>query len=407
MNTTVKLILDKRKPLKDGTYRIVIRLTKDRRPLTMATGYAVNIDDWDNKAGEIRKRCKLFNSVARVNNLLHQKVSGIRDVIQRLEFDHKLEQMTTRDIITMFKRNNSGIPSVYEYLSDVISEMKSAGKYGNAEKYQWLTNALMDFKLSSNINFADIDFRFLNAFEAYRLSKGNCYNTIAVHLRTLRATFNRAIKEGVVPSEAYPFNKFRIKSEKTVHRALTIEELKMLKKVEVEKHTQLWHAKNFFLASFYLSGISFCDLARLKVSDIADGRIRYKRQKTSVAYSIGIVTELDRILRLYIQEKAPEDYIFPIVKRDRTAELIRRDIRNATKNYNKYLKVVVAMAGIKKNVTGYWARHTWASVANSKKIPVTAISQALGHSSVSTTMVYLDSFDNDSLDRFNEQVVSA
>lgn len=53
----------------------------------------------------------------------------------------------------------------------------------------------------------------------------------------------------------------------------------------------------------------------------------------------------------------------------------------------------------------YISRHTWASIAKSKNIPISVISEAMGHDSESTTRIYLASLDTSVIDNANKLII--
>ena len=159
-----------------------------------------------------------------------------------------------------------------------------------------------------------------------------------------------------------------------------------------------------FLTSFYLVGIAYMDIAHLKVSDIHNGRIAYKRKKTHQLINIKITPRLQEILNKYIEGKKATDFIFPIIKSD-TPEGMYRDVKNAMKIYNKMLKKIAELCKIDENLTSYWSRHSWATIAKRKGVSTAVISESLGHTTEMTTQVYLDSFEDEVIDAANELVI--
>ena len=158
------------------------------------------------------------------------------------------------------------------------------------------------------------------------------------------------------------------------------------------------------MLSFYLMGVSFIDLAFLKVENLVDGRVQYKRRKTGKFYDVKISANAQEILDHYLEDKQSHDYIFPIIKRTSLFDQFR-DIQWALKRYNTRLKEIAQLAGIEENLTSYVSRHTFASIANNMEIPVTAISQMLGHTNLSTTQVYLASLRRDVIDEYGKRVI--
>lgn len=134
-------------------------------------------------------------------------------------------------------------------------------------------------------------------------------------MRTIRAILNKAIKDGLSDKKVYPFADYTIKTKPTRKRAISYEAIQKILSLKLEPSDPLFNARNFFILSFYLMGAPFIDLAFLKVSSIADGRVQYKRKKTSKYYDIKITPNLEKILHHYIRGKKEDDYILPIIKR--------------------------------------------------------------------------------------------
>jgi integrase/recombinase XerD len=150
-------------------------------------------------------------------------------------------------------------------------------------------------------------------------------------------------------------------------------------------------------------GISFTDLAHLRKKDCIDGRIQFSRQKTHRKYDIVITNKLKPILEQFLT-KSKTEYIFPIIKRIEPSE-IYKDIEWARKRYNKKLRKIAELCGIESNLTSYVSRHSFATLAKNKGIPITAISEMLGHESVKTTQVYLDSLPSDMIDKYHRDIL--
>lgn len=173
-----------------------------------------------------------------------------------------------------------------------------------------------------------------------------------------------------------------------------------------ESCSPLFDVRNIFLMSFYLMGAPFVDLAFLKLSNIVDGRVQYKRQKTGKFYDIKITDNLRPIINYYMQGKAFDDFLLPFVKRTSLNDRYK-DVMWARKRYNTRLKEIAKDAGIEVNLTSYVSRHSFASIANNMAIPLTAISEMLGHRKLTTTQVYLANLQKDTIDKYNEQIISS
>jgi integrase len=241
----------------------------------------------------------------------------------------------------------------------------------------------------------------LEAFREFLIKRKCSVNTISVHLRTLRAIYNKAIKEKAVSEDLYPFKNFKISTETTKKRAIKREDIEAIIKLDLSSRPDLDYARDLFLFSFFFRGMSFVDIAFLKVSDIIGDRLYYTRKKTRQKFSIKITEKAWGVIKKYNDLSNKKSYIFPILQREGEEYL---DYRNAMRLVNKKLKKLSEMAELSEPITTYTARHSWATIAKRSGIPTAIISEGLGHDSEETTQIYLDSFENDVLDQANEIV---
>ena len=152
--------------------------------------------------------------------------------------------------------------------------------------------------------------------------------------------------------------------------------------------------------------MNFTDMAYLKVANIINGRIKFRRKKTGKLHDIKITGQLSEILKIYLEGKSNEDYIFPVIKRESPA-LQEREISWERQRYNRGLKIIGEMCGIEQKLTTYVSRHSFATQAMLNDIPLQAISAMLGHSKLNTTQIYLKSLPTNILDNYNEQLIAA
>ncbi|MFO8128682.1 MAG: site-specific integrase [Bacteroidales bacterium] len=201
-----------------------------------------------------------------------------------------------------------------------------------------MNNTLQAVKSYSDENdfpLKNLNYDFLVRFENFCKKRGNSTNTIAVYMRTIKMIFNRGIKTGVVKQEQYPFSGYKIRTMKTKKRAVPREVIELIEKLELEENTRIWHARNYFLFSFYAMGMNFADMAYLKLENIIEGRIEYKRQKTKKQYSIKITPQMDKILQHYIHLNESGDYIFPIIINEGKPKQEYQEFFEKRRIYNK------------------------------------------------------------------------
>lgn len=242
--------------------------------------------------------------------------------------------------------------------------------------------------------------------ETDHLSKeGNGCNGLAVYMRTIRAIYNKAIKAGLADKELHPFNDYKIKTEPTRKRAINIGLLKKIIEQNFGRDHLLFDARNYFISSYMMYGMNFFDMAFLTDENMIDGRILYQRGKTSKLYDIKITPYLAEILSYYKQNRRVDcKLLFPMVDVD-NLEAKHKSILWARKRYNKKLKMLAPICDIKQNLTSYVSRHTFATQAMLQDIPIKAISTMLGHSSVKTTEIYLESLPSTLIDDYNSKIL--
>ena len=200
---------------------------------------------------------------------------------------------------------------------------------------------------------------------------------MSLMFRTLRSAYNKAIKAKCARKSDYPFDEYKINKFDT----------------KTQKR-----AKDIFIFSYLCGGINFTDIANLTKVNITNGRIHYIRQKTGKLIKLGISEEAMQIIKKY--ESESKGYLFPILNANihKTPLQKQNRIHKMLGKINKNLKLIAAQLNVDANMTTYVARHSFASVLKKSGVSIALISEALGHSDLSTTQVYLDSFDNEQID---------
>lgn len=244
------------------------------------------------------------------------------------------------------------------------------------------------------------------------LQKRDCSgNTRRFYFKALRAILNLANAEGVGSVATYPFGKggFEVAQlgEVTEKRYLPAEDLQRIKSCRAQT-PQCEYARKLFLLSYYLYGMSFTDMAQLSsanIKQLGDGDyIVYKRQKirnqkNTRPISIKISDEIRQLIaELQAGSPTVDDYLLPIITRSGyVGEQLYNHIRSRYGKYRQYLEKLAVELDIDYHLTSYVSRHTMAMTLQQNHIPREIISQMLGHADMKTTNVYLDSFDNQTI----------
>lgn len=249
-----------------------------------------------------------------------------------------------------------------------------------------------------NLAFTDITMAWLEDFDNY-LSATCKVNSRNHHMRNIRAVFKYAIRHDL--DIRNPFDRMRLKTERTAKRSLTLEELREIFSMEVQPYAEIY--RDMFKLSFMLIGINPIDLFRLKGIS-SHGRIDYSRAKTHKPYSIKVEPEAMEIIKKY----RGSDNLLMLSERWK----LPASFGTAANTALQYLGSLPSAKGRKKadsakypELTMYWARHTWATIARKIGVSIDTIAAALGHSSShKTTEIYIDE-DLELVDEANRRVL--
>ena len=180
-----------------------------------------------------------------------------------------------------------------------------------------------------------------------------------------------------------------------------VKEIKRIKELELADKPDLDYARDMFLFSFYLRGMSFVDMAYLRKKDLANGYITYIRKKTGQQLTIRWERSMQEIIDKYPEN--PTQYLLPIITKEDGTE--RKQYLNKILFVNRKLKQVARLAKISTPLTMYVSRHSWASIAKSKNVPLSVISEGMGHDNEETTRIYLAAIQTNRIDDANRQIL--
>lgn len=402
MAVTFKAFLDERRKKMDGTYPLKIRVTIDGKHKEIGLNVDLQKKDWNGKY-------QLVKDTHPNSKLIQLKISKALNTIQEkaLLFEN-LDRTFSIDDITDGLSNNQSRITFIDFFKEAIQQQLKMGKVGNSVAYSCSLSKLQKHIGNKPLKFENINGKFLDSYTIAMIEEGIRINTISNYIRTLRTIFNKAIKAGVVERKYYPFTEYKIKNEKTISRSLTLGELRSLIAVEIDTSTNMWHYQNLFVLSFCFIGINFSDLLTLKLENVEDGRLVFRRKKTGKIYSIKIQQEAQRRLQFYLKDvqKNPNDFIFPFVKSSDSPLRFYKKIGLLIHATNENLRKIAGMAGMHRNVTTYYARYTWANIAKALGYSKDLIAEALGHEYGNrVTGIYLDNYDNVVIDEMNEKVL--
>lgn len=280
-----------------------------------------------------------------------------------------------------------------------IERLKANGNARTSETYQAAYNKLRAFLMGHDIAVSAIDSEMMEGLQTYLRGQSLSMNSISFYMRIIRAVYNRAVEQGKAV-DCQPFTHVFTGSQKTVKRALSLEEIRRIKRLSLTDRNECF-ARDLFLFSFYTRGMSFVDMAYLKKEDVHEGVIIYTRRKTRHMLTIRWERAMQQIVNRYPSQTI---YLLPIIHTVGSNE--RSQYRGMQDRVNRLLKSIAEQAGIRKDLTMYCARHSWATIAREQKFPISVISHAMGHNNERTTEVYLKSIDSAVIDNCNRDLIS-
>ena len=385
---TIASFLDRRRANSNGDYpvRISVHFQKEKKYYT--TGKVCSEDTWK-----------------RMPTTKTKEIAELRGEIQ-IVFDlirgNTLKLLTAGEFslrnLDLSLRQSSG-KTLGELIGEKIADLRKSGCIGTMRSYQTTLANVKRFK-GEGLSLDRITVEWLKKFEEH-MSQSKTVTTIAINMRNIRTIMNIAKKDGYIKEAGYPFGvgKYEIKTAEGIKKALSVDQIKKIKRFQ-STSDELVMYRDLWLFIYYCNGINIADLINLKYSNITDGEILFVREKTkrttkNTKFIRATVTDdMQQIIDRWGNEPLPDNYIFNLVEHTTNPELAMSRKGWFTKKFNQHLKMIGATIGV-DNLTSYVARHSYATVLKRNNVNIAFISESLGHTSLSTTQIYLDSFDQE------------
>ena len=352
----------------------------------------VHESEWDNKKSAVKisewassgRRQYLQSMTERIQ----WDTKRLKAIAAFLDKQNK-DDYTTDDIVGKFNAATNE-QSLSGFMQGIISQLKRLNRIRTSETYAATLASFMKFRDGQDILLCEIDGDTMMLYEAWLKANGNCPNTTSFYMRILRAVYNRAVEKALT-EQRHPFKHVYTGIDKTVKRAVPLKAIKRIKELDLTLKPHLDYARDMFLFSFYTRGMSFIDMAYLKKSDLKNGILTYRRRKTGQQLTVKWEKCMQEIVDKYDTESSI--YLLPIIK-----PYSKTDVY-AGHNISRSLKAIGKELGLSLPLTMYTSRHSWASIAKSKNVPLSVISEGMGHDSEATTRIYLASLDNMAIDK--------
>jgi len=383
----------------EGT--IYYQIIHERKVRQLLSDYKVFTSEWD----ESRSMVTTTQKSERKSFILSIRERIRWDVERLTKIDRKLDAngltYTVDDVIDEFLRYSNEY-SLFNFMQSMIVTLKQRNQLRTAETYKAALNSFKKFRINEDVMLDTITSDMMLSYESHLKHRGNTPNTISFYMRILRAVYNNAVDNEVIENRN-PFRKVFTGAEKTIKRALNLTTIKKIKNLDLSLSPKTDFARDMFMMSFYLRGMSFIDMAYLRKTDLENGHMTYRRRKTGQQLTIEWTKEMQMILDKYPEN--PTRYLLPIITKEEGNQ--RRHARNVNESINHHLKKVAEKVGVLSPLTMYCARHSWASAAKAKGIPLSVISEGMGHDSEATTQIYLASLETSVVYKANALILKS
>ena len=368
----------------------------------ISTEHHVYAEEWNEEQSVlvIQSSSKRRADLLLIQSVLDWEMKQREEIVCGLEagkMDYTLE-----DLCKCF----ASIPmqkTVFTFLQEQISRQERMKRLGTAKTYTSAYLRFKEFRTGNDLTFAQLSPDMIEEYEAWLTNRGLMQNTIRFYLRTLHTLLYKAVDEGLLSDSNKLFSHVRLAYVPTTKRAKSAEDVRAIQQLELPPDGILAFARDLFMFSFYTRGMSFVDIAYLKKKDLKNGQLSYCRKKTNQQITIAWEQELQEIVERYSVQTEGNPYMLPIIKNMDETEYVQ--YKRVQVNVNRALKRIGTMAGLKRPVTMYVARHSWASIARDMDISISVISEGMGHQSCKTTQIYLDTLDTSKINEANKCII--
>lgn len=382
---------------KEGT--LYFQIIHKRVARTVFTDCRVFTSEWDNVSSSVitvgtEERKAYLEMVA---SKLKWSMERFTKIIAGKEKEKAYYSVD--DIVSEYNKQPD-CPTLFNFIRSMVTKKTAAKRYGTAKTYRDSLASFSSFRNGKDITFDDLNEDIINQYEAWMKNKGLKRNSSSCYLRTFKTLYLKAVDMGLTEDRdifRHVFTGFAT----TTKRAISIDAIKAIRKLNLENNPALAFARDMFMLSLYLQGMAFVDIAYLKKSDIRNGQLQYSRKKTGQALTISWEKPMQEIVDAYSHLTKDTPYLLPVITTQDGTE--RKQYEKAEHNVNRNLKKIGEMAGLHIPLTTYVARHSWASIMRDMGNDITVVSKGLGHEDIKTTQIYLSTIDTAVVTRANKR----
>lgn len=316
-----------------------------------------------------------------------------------LNVDHKLHEPTDeREPDREMAKNDATL--LTDFVKSLVEKFHQQKKFRLMETYTSAMNSFLRFSKNNLVALEDMDSKMISDYECHLRQAGLTLNTVSFYMRILRSIYNKAVFDKLI-ADKKPFVQAFTKNAKTAKRAISVKMIRKIADADIQNKTEEL-ARDLFMFSYYTRGMSFVDISFLKKTDISNAYLIYKRKKTGQELKIAWRKEMQDL----VDKHCSLDGIHLLGILDtQKPESLRKQYHYKQCLINDALKRLAKRLNLNVNLTMYVARHSWATIAREKNVPISVICDSMGHNSEKTTRIYLKSVDADIIDRYNAKLI--
>ncbi|SUJ18429.1 site-specific tyrosine recombinase XerC [Sphingobacterium spiritivorum] len=315
-----KIYLKRRSNEDEGQLYLYYSYGGDKR-LEFYTGFRIknshfNDQYWLGNKKPINKKCTYHDSYNRlfeemelfaVSLVVNERIFDNAELKKRLSEEFKATKIE-EPVLTDYKAGD--FISYCEFVQSERKQGKRSIVNGNRQGLNYKPNSLRNpgttitslkefakFKMVGSFSFSDIDVKFYNDYRDYLLNeKKRKISTFSTRVRDIKAFMHEAMDDKAHDNNEFKNKRFIAPKYESTGIALTLEEIKKIKDAIIPEE---WHhVRDLFLIACY-SALRFSDFSKLEITDVDDGFIRIKQDKTENRVSIPIMKDMREVLSKY------------------------------------------------------------------------------------------------------------
>ena len=368
------------------------------------TGYHIYREEWNEKAESlvIPRNGERKSELLQIKSAIALEIKHREKIICNMESSNM--DFSLGKLCEAFGASATSCKTIFSFLQEQVSRQERLRRLGTAKTYHNAYLRFKEFRKDVDLAFDELTSDMIEEYEAWLINRNLKQNTIRFYLRTLNTLLHKAVDEGLLNDARKLFCRVHLSYVKTTKRAISVVDIRAIQALHLPEKSMLAFARDIFMFSFYMRGMPFVDIAFLKKTDLKNGMLSYCRKKTNQHMTVAWEKEQHQIVERYAKQTENTPFMLPIIRKTDGTEY--RQYQRMQENINRALKKIGNMVGLKMPLTTYVARHSWASIARDLNIPITVISEGMGHQSYKTTQVYLDSIDTSRINEANRTIIS-